>query len=195
MRECILCRRVIECKKVCQPCVVKVRRYRIKLVCVALLGGRCMKCGYSKCTRSLHFHHAQGDKEFNITSSHNKSWKKILLELEKCKLLCSNCHFEDHHIEEERFIKYVNNYRGGQLNSDNYGSSSRARKLNCVQCMADISTKKPKSMCVNCSSIKKRKVKDRPSKETLMELISDIGYSGVGRMYGVSDNSVRKWTK
>jgi hypothetical protein len=40
----------------------------------------------------------------------------------------------------------------------------------------------------------KRKVK-RPSFDVLMSEISRLGYSAVGRKYGVSDNAVRKWMK
>jgi integrase len=48
---------------------------------------------------------------------------------------------------------------------------------------------------VNMSrSFWKRKVK-RPSFEVLMSEINNLGYSAVGRKYGVSDNAVRKWMK
>ncbi len=48
---------------------------------------------------------------------------------------------------------------------------------------------------VNMSrSFWKRKV-IRPSFEVLMSEIKELGYSAVGRKYGVSDNAVRKWMK
>ena len=53
---------------------------------------------------------------------------------------------------------------------------------------------KTSKMCSECNSIKSRKV-DRPSLEQLKEDILNLGYSGTGRKYGVSDNSVRKWIK
>jgi hypothetical protein len=34
---------------------------------------------------------------------------------------------------------------------------------------------------------------DRPSYEQLMTEIAELGYVGVGRKYGVSDNAIRKW--
>lgn len=40
-----------------------------------------------------------------------------------------------------------------------------------------------------------RKVKDRPSKEELLELIKTKSFLEIGRMYGVSDNAIRKWCK
>lgn len=41
----------------------------------------------------------------------------------------------------------------------------------------------------------KRKVEHRPSYKTLCSEIRDSGYAAVGRNYGVSDNTIRKWIK
>lgn len=43
-------------------------------------------------------------------------------------------------------------------------------------------------------SINQRKVK-RPTYEQLLNEIKELGYSGTGRKYGVSDNAIRKWKK
>lgn len=48
--------------------------------------------------------------------------------------------------------------------------------------------------CNTCRGINDRKV-DRPSYEQLLEEISQLGYCGTGRKYGVSDNAIRKWIK
>ena len=45
-----------------------------------------------------------------------------------------------------------------------------------------------------CSSISQQKVK-RPSKEELLELIKSTSFLQIGKIYGVSDNAVRKWCK
>lgn len=50
-------------------------------------------------------------------------------------------------------------------------------------------------MCTECALIERRKVKDRPSKEELLELIKTKSFLEIGRMYGVSDNAIRKWCK
>lgn len=47
-------------------------------------------------------------------------------------------------------------------------------------------------MCRDCYIVSIRKVK-RPPKEQLIREISQLGYRGTGRKYGVSDNSIRKW--
>ena len=50
--------------------------------------------------------------------------------------------------------------------------------------------------CQQCARIQSRKVKERLSKEQLEKEIKELGgYCAVGRKYGVSDNSIRKWLK
>ncbi len=43
--------------------------------------------------------------------------------------------------------------------------------------------------------ISQRKVKVRPSLESLVSDVESLGYRKTGRKYGVSDNSIRKWIK
>mgnify|MGYP000573677090 CR=1 FL=1 len=49
-------------------------------------------------------------------------------------------------------------------------------------------------MCTKCTSKEQRKI-SRPNKEQLNKEINELGYCGVGRKYGVSDNAIRKWKK
>jgi len=59
-------------------------------------GGVCVICGYDKCLASLVFHHEDPlSKDFSI-SEHMTSWDAIVLELDKCVLVCANCHGEIH---------------------------------------------------------------------------------------------------
>jgi len=67
-----------------------------------LKGGKCENCGYSKCDKALEFHHVnEKDKKFNISrrSSKNlkKGWTEFIEEINKCVLLCANCHREAHY--------------------------------------------------------------------------------------------------
>lgn len=71
-------------------------RKRTKLRAIEYLGGRCQICGYGKSTRALVFHHKNpSEKDFSI-SRVSKSWSTIQAELDKCILLCANCHAEAH---------------------------------------------------------------------------------------------------
>lgn len=59
------------------------------------LGNKCFICGYNKCLEALEFHHKEPkEKKFAIAGIYNKKWDTIVEELDKCVLLCSNCHRE-----------------------------------------------------------------------------------------------------
>jgi len=63
---------------------------------LSLLGSKCQKCGYSKCSKNLAFHHL-GDKRHALSGREFQfGLEKILPELLKCVLICHNCHGEIH---------------------------------------------------------------------------------------------------
>lgn len=83
------------------PYMIKaVRKRRLKLRKMArdYLGGKCEICGYDRCDRALSFHHLDpAQKSFGIAAKgFTRSWTKIKDEIEKCILLCANCHMEIH---------------------------------------------------------------------------------------------------
>lgn len=81
----------------CNSCSTNLRRFKIKEKIVEYLGGKCVNCGYNKCKRALHAHHEDPtSKDFQISGAHARAWSKIKLELDKCILLCANCHAEEH---------------------------------------------------------------------------------------------------
>jgi hypothetical protein len=77
---------------------VKRRRAKVKMMAIAYKGGRCETCGYNKCVEALEFHHKDPtQKDFGIgANTHNKAWVVIQAELDKCLMLCANCHREEH---------------------------------------------------------------------------------------------------
>lgn len=71
-------------------------RKRTKRKLIEHKGGSCELCGYSKCDRALEFHHLNPDeKDFGI-SGKSLSFDKLKDEVDKCILVCSNCHSEIH---------------------------------------------------------------------------------------------------
>lgn len=88
---------LFKCKKCCTEAVQK-RRELLKTKAIEYMGGACKKCGYNRCRGSLVFHHIDPtQKDFAISSKgYTRSWEKVKNELDKCVLLCANCHGEVH---------------------------------------------------------------------------------------------------
>lgn len=77
----------------------RIKEYRIrqKEKAIEYKGGECQNCGYKKCIAALEFHHRDATKkEFVFSKYSNHNWEKIKLELDKCDMLCANCHREHH---------------------------------------------------------------------------------------------------
>lgn len=93
--------------------------------------------------------------------------------IENLRIICPNCHTQTH----------------------NFGSKNKAfsdkTHLKCSSCGNKRSNHSKSGLCIKCSD--NRKVKIRPEKELLLQQIEQFGYTGTGRIYGVSDNAIRKW--
>jgi predicted HNH restriction endonuclease len=75
------------------------KRKMMKLELIKVRGGGCEKCGYDRCVAALEFHHKGKDKDGDLAHMiKNGSRQKALKEVEKCVLLCANCHREVHHM-------------------------------------------------------------------------------------------------
>ena len=96
-QECQRCGQPSFKGKHCSACAVTLWRIRLKEKAVAYKGGQCCLCGYSKCIKSLDFHHKDpNEKDFGIGTGFTRSWEKVKAELDKCILVCRNCHGEIH---------------------------------------------------------------------------------------------------
>ena len=89
----------------CKPCTndqVLVRQRRFKEKCVEYLGGSCVHCGYDRYFGTLEFHHKDPtQKDFTIANARLTTFnERIEAELDKCLLLCANCHREQHAREK-----------------------------------------------------------------------------------------------
>jgi len=110
---CVICGNKTDSRrKRCDTCSTKIRRYRAKKASVEYKGGKCEKCGWSGNIACFDFHHKDPtQKDFNPSAVHlaNKSWEVVKKELDKCQLLCANCHRLEHNdYENIEFLKIAN---------------------------------------------------------------------------------------
>lgn len=177
---------------------VSERRRKLKEMAVAYKGGKCCKCGYDKCLGALDFHHRDSNtKSFGISSKGlTYSFEKVKAELEKCILVCKNCHAEIH--AKEYLIEHSSNYK----------------LVKCLNCKVEIKVfEQKKANLAFCGYVcrneyfknipEKIKSKDRikrrktiwPNKEELSKLLWQKPTTQIAKEYGVSDKAIEKWAK
>jgi hypothetical protein len=80
----------------CKPCFnayTTERFRRRKRQAVEYLGGRCADCGGVYPYYVFEFHHLDpARKEMGFNQLRRRSWEAVKREIDKCLLLCSNCH-------------------------------------------------------------------------------------------------------
>ncbi len=137
-----------------------------------LFENKCYNCGLTKWlgkSISCQLEHKNGDNTDNSK--------------ENLTILCPNCH-----SQTKTFA--------GRNKKD-----KEEKHYYCKKCGVEITRKSKSGLCVKCvkqiipMNINNRKVKNRPSKAQLLLGIKELGYAGMGRKYGVSDNCIRKWLK
>ncbi len=76
----------------------KRRAERFRIVTDYKLSRGCQVCGYNKCSQALQFHHVTQDNKYrNINNMvRNNSMDRIFNEINKCIIVCANCHAEIH---------------------------------------------------------------------------------------------------
>jgi hypothetical protein len=187
----------------CIPCTKNQyyeRMYHFKKQCVDYKGGKCVDCGYDKCIACFDFHHLDSnEKDFNIGNKNGARTftEEIRKELDKCVLLCSNCH-------RERHAKYV------EINYDEFLEKKTKRQNSESFCRVIVSktgsTYKIQNSYCSCGNLKTKRAKKcndcykavRPSipKKEFLEKIKDTTpITEIAKNHNVSDNTVRKWFK
>jgi len=85
--------------KTCTSDQTLERSRLLKTQMVEYKGGSCVRCGYNKYMGALEFHHLDpSEKDFNPSNLKKYSFDdRAKMELDKCILVCSNCHREIHH--------------------------------------------------------------------------------------------------
>ena len=84
--------------KGCDKARVAARIRRIRAEAVGYAGGKCVGCGYDRCVGALEFHHRDpAGKDFILNRARSFS-ERMKAEIDKCDLLCANCHREAHYL-------------------------------------------------------------------------------------------------
>ena len=95
--------------------------------------------------------------------------------IENLQILCPNCHSQ----------------------TENYGSKNIKKHNYCADCGKEIAL--GSTWCPKCAAkhhrVYKVDIDKRPTKKELFELIKTKPFTEIGRMYGVTDNTIRKWCK
>lgn len=95
--------------------------------------------------------------------------------IENLQILCPNCHSQ----------------------TDNHSIKKNMQHNYCADCGKEIAI--GSTWCPQCAPKHNRVYKvdkdKRPSKDELLNLIQTKPFTEIGRMYGVSDNAIRKWCK
>lgn len=148
---------------------------------------------------TLHLDHINGDNKNN--------------DLNNLRLICPNCHSQTDTYTGRNIKKNKNKNKNDSIinkQTDNVNTiinnitskdviletkkTEQNENLKCQKCKTNIKYKSKSGLCSICVKISKRKV-ERPSYESLINNINELGYVKTGTKYGVSDNAIRKWIK
>lgn len=169
----------------------KLRGLKRKIELIEYKGGHCLHCGYSKNISALEFHHidpTQKDYQLDMRKLSNTSMIKLMEEVEKCELLCANCHRELHSPDLD-----LNNVKLLVKNIDNsILEKKEIGKPKCYDCGCVINYTYKR--CKPCSDKNKQKI-ERPTLEILLQEIKENSQQWCADKYGVSRSSIRRWIK
>lgn len=132
-------------------------------------------------------------------STYNRnSLKKRLYKLGLKKPICEFC-TQDENWRGKKISLILDHING--VYDDNRLENLRILCPNCnatldTHCAKNLKNKKPKkdSNWRSKPRLSTRKT-ERPPIEQLLKEVEELGFSAVGRKYGVSDNAIRKWIK
>lgn len=173
----------------------KIRGLSRKYKAIMDRGGKCEKCGYNKNISALEFHHRNPEEKLlglDMKSFSNNSWEVLSKELEKCDLLCSNCHKEHHHPEYQlnNIEKLLENLEK-EKNLNKY--TTIKEKHICPVCGKEFIYTSGKKYC---SEKCKQEAKNYPSIEELLNKYKEFkNWQKVSEFFGISRNTCLRLRK
>lgn len=152
--------------------VINFRR-RIKQALTYAFGEKCQLCGEHFPDCVFEFHHLNpAEKSFGIGSSKTTYSKaKTVEEAKKCCMLCANCHrLIEYELDDVVLVCDFDEEKYYNKIDELAGRNKKIREQE-----------------------KKKRFIEKPSREVLKEQIRTIPFLQIGKLYGVSDNAIRKW--
>lgn len=172
--------------KMCKSCVSNRRRHQTKLKCIEYLGNKCSTCGIQGCPEIYDFHHREPKlKSFTISGKMSRSWEVLKEELDKCTLLCANCH-RTLHFNEKMAKQYLFSYEQVKIPNKRI----EARKTKKYQRSQKIIEHFGQPIEL---SNKSGELYSWPSVELVIDLVKETSFKRASEILGVSDNSIRKF--
>ena len=173
----------------------KLRGLKRKYEAILNYGGKCEKCGYNKNIAALEFHHRNPEeKDFQIDMRHfsNNNLKKLRDELDKCILVCANCHRELHN--NDLSITNIPEIIKGSESKKSFNNQNKYGNI-CPVCGTRFPKVKGK---IYCSEKCRKSIKENnyPSKEQVMDCYKFLkSWEKVAQYYNVSRRVIQRIKK
>lgn len=166
-------------------------RKRTKLKAVVYKGGGCLICGYSRCVRALTFHHLDPEQKDFSLGGKCLAWETIKAELDKCVLLCGNCHDEVHDGMTDLTPHLSRNPTPaeGEVALQRAWPTRVKVPPTCPDCGATVPVTGHK--CLPCARKAQQRIVWPPYQEILAS-VRTLGVEAAARALGVTGNGVRK---
>lgn len=161
-----------------------IRSMKRKLEFIEYKGGCCEMCGYKKNVSALDFHHIDPTtKSFNIDARilANSNYEMVKNEVDKCMLLCANCHREVHNentdfVELKKFIS----------NEKSILHEKKEVKY-CKKCGKKLLHDNTTNLCRTCLIQERRKEKNYPSIDELNSKYAELkSWQKVADYFGIT---------
>jgi len=158
---------------------VNYRYLRLKIRAIEYKGGKCIKCGYNKYFNLVFHHRDPNVKDYDWNTLRKRSWEVIIKELDKCDIMCHNCHNELHYDENELHQM--------ELFFATRKRIAEPRYMTCLICNTKFVAKKDKNRFCKSSCYKiwlesksvkiPENIKDLLKEKSLDNIANDIGIS------------------
>ena len=168
---------------------VRCRYISLKIKALQYKGNKCQKCGYDDCLAALSFHHRDPtQKEMSWGHLRKRNLEFIKKELDKCDLLCLNCHAKEHYKPEitQEALELLH------LKARKVANYEHEKCIFCGNTIKKTKWGKKTKYCSRKCVAKATEKTKWPVISELQEMVKTLGRVQVGKLLGVSESAIRK---